>query len=97
MLPVKRYLAMNTLCRSMTYYQKLHSLQLKGFSPLYARIYLFILMYAVCIYTYACSNNVRNRLLIIVLCLALNMLFYFCLNIHYYCCYYMAFSYALVK
>ena len=50
MLPVKRYLAMNTLCRSMTYYQKSHSLQLKGFPPLYARIYLFMLMYDVCIY-----------------------------------------------
>ena len=34
MLPVNRYLAMNTFCRSMTYYQKSHSLQLKGIRPL---------------------------------------------------------------
>jgi hypothetical protein len=34
MLPVKRHLAMNTFCRSMTYYQKSYSLQLKGLRPL---------------------------------------------------------------
>ena len=34
MLPVKRYLAMNTFCRRMTYYQKSYSLQLKGLCPL---------------------------------------------------------------
>jgi hypothetical protein len=37
MLPVKRYLAMNTFCRSMTYYQKSYSLQLKGLCPLLYR------------------------------------------------------------
>ena len=35
MLPVKRYLAMNTFCRSMTYYQKSHSLSSKGLPPFY--------------------------------------------------------------
>ena len=34
MLPVNRYLAMNTFCRSMTYYQKSNSLLLKGLRPL---------------------------------------------------------------
>jgi hypothetical protein len=34
MLQVKRYYAMNTFCRSMTYYQKSYSLQLKGLCPL---------------------------------------------------------------
>ena len=34
MLPVNRYLAMNTFCRSMTYYQKSYSLPLKGLRPL---------------------------------------------------------------
>jgi hypothetical protein len=34
MLPVNRYLAMNTFCRRMTYYQKSYSLQLKGLRPL---------------------------------------------------------------
>jgi hypothetical protein len=34
MLPVNRYLAMNIFCRSMTYYQKSHSLPLKGLRPL---------------------------------------------------------------
>jgi hypothetical protein len=37
MLPVKRYVAMNTFCRSMTYYQKSYSLQLKGIHPLRKR------------------------------------------------------------
>ena len=30
MLPVNRYLTMNTFCRSMTYYQKSYNLPLKG-------------------------------------------------------------------
>ena len=34
MLPVNRYLAMNTFCRSMTYYKKSNSLPLKGPHPL---------------------------------------------------------------
>jgi hypothetical protein len=34
MLPVIRYLAMNTFCRGMTYYQKSYSLPLKGLRPL---------------------------------------------------------------
>ena len=34
MLPVNKYLAMNTFRRSMTYYQKSHSLPLKGLRPL---------------------------------------------------------------
>ena len=34
---------------------------------------------------------------IIVLCLTLNMLIHFYLNIYNYCCYYMTFSYALLK
>jgi hypothetical protein len=34
MLRVNRYLAMNTFCRSMTYYQKSYSLPLKGLRPL---------------------------------------------------------------
>jgi hypothetical protein len=34
MLPMNRYLAMNTFCRSMTYYQKSHSLPLKELRPL---------------------------------------------------------------
>jgi hypothetical protein len=37
MLPVKIYVAMNTFCRSMTYYQKSFSLQLKGIHPLRKR------------------------------------------------------------
>ena len=37
MLPVNRYLAMNTFRRSMTYCQKWHSLPLKGLRPLIYR------------------------------------------------------------
>ena len=40
MLPVNRYLAMNTFCRSMTYYQKSYSLPIKGLRPL---IYFFLI------------------------------------------------------
>ena len=34
MLPVNRYLTMNTFCRSMTYYRKSYSLPLEGLRPL---------------------------------------------------------------
>ena len=37
MLPVNRYLAMNTFCRIMTYYQKSYSLPLKGLRHLIPR------------------------------------------------------------